>query len=76
MAKKEAAKEASANVCGPGCCGNICGKCMACKYLVLGVLIVLNAVYAWFGWGVFVGGIIALKGLLMLAKPMGCGHCK
>jgi len=71
-----AKKEESANVCGPCGCGNICSKCRGVKLLVLGVLVVLNAIYGWFGWGIFVGGIIGLKGLLKLAKPDGCGHCK
>ena len=31
---------------------------------VIGILITLNALYGWFSWGVFVGGIIALLGLI------------
>jgi len=53
-------------VCGPGMHSP---HCVAVKLIILGVLIVLNAVYGWFGWGVFVGGIIGIKGLLMLAHP-------
>ena len=37
--------------------------------LVVGILILLNAIYGWFSWGVFVGGIIALLGLLRLVHP-------
>jgi hypothetical protein len=32
--------------------------------LVVGILIILNALYGLLSWGVFVGGIIALLGLI------------
>lgn len=47
-------------------------RCMGSMLLVLGVLIILNSVYAWFNWAIFVGGILALKGLLKLTFPV-CG---
>ena len=37
--------------------------------LIVGILIILNATYGWFTWGVFVGGVIALIGLLGLICP-------
>ncbi len=58
---------AKKNVCGPHGCTP---QCMGAKLLVLGILIVLNAKYAWFDWGTFVGGIIGIKGLLLLLMPV------
>ena len=46
-------------------------RCMGAKMLVLGVLILLNTIYSWLSWGVFVGGIIAIIGLVHLI----CGCC-
>jgi len=37
--------------------------------LVVGILIVLNTIYGWLSWGVFVGGIVALLGLIGLIYP-------
>ncbi len=59
------------NVCNIGCCP----ACLNSSILLLGVLILLNAYYAWFTWAVFVGGIIAIKGLVGLIMPT-CPHCK
>ena len=33
---------------------------------ILGVLIILNALYVWFTWPIFIGGIIGLKGLILM----------
>ena len=44
-------------------------RCMGLKLLVLGVLIVLNTMYSWVSWGLFVGGIVGLAGLLKLVTP-------
>jgi len=53
----------------------VCHKCLGMKKLILGVLILLNAYLAWVNWAVFVGGIIALAGLLKMLWP-NCPHCK
>lgn len=55
--------------------GNLCWtdcvpQCIGMKMLILGILIVLNATYGWFDWGTFVGGIIGIKGILMLIMPV------
>lgn len=50
-------------------------RCKGAKLLILGALIVLNAVYGWFSWGIFVGGIIAIKGLIKLIFGC-CPACK
>ena len=46
-----------------------CSKCMGIKMLILGVLIILNSYYMWFNWAVFIGGVIAIKGLIGLIMP-------
>ncbi len=68
MAKK---KKMSMKEAHKGCC---C-KYMPLKLLVLGVLILLNAHYGWMNWAYFVGGVIALKGLIwMIVAHLPC--CK
>lgn len=52
-----------------------CPKCCGMNMLVLGILIILNAYYGWLTWWYFLGGIIALKGLLKMLMPV-CPHCK
>ena len=37
--------------------------------LVLGILIILNTLYGWFSWGVFIGGVIAIFGLIKILHP-------
>jgi hypothetical protein len=49
--------------------------CWHWKMLILGVLILLNAYYNLVSWAMFIGGILAIKGLLGLLMPH-CGHCK
>ena len=57
------------------CCDGVCSKCMSTKYMVVGLVILLTAVY-WPGriWHVL-GVLLILKGLLKMAMPGGCGHC-
>jgi len=43
--------------------------CMGVMLVVLGALVVLNDVYSWLTWGTFIGGLIALKGIMMFAHP-------
>ena len=52
-----------------------CHKCLGLKIFILGILILLNAYMAWFSWAVFIGGVIALKGLIHMLMP-NCPHCK
>ncbi len=49
------------------CCGN--PMCFGMKFLVLGILIMLNAHFKFLEWWMFVGAIFALKGLLMMFHP-------
>ena len=48
--------------------GREIGLCL----LILGTLIVLNSIYGWFTWPVFIGGLIGLKGLRLLINPNCC----
>ena len=57
------------------CCGNICGKCSAGKYLIVGLLVLVNTAFIRLDWGVFIGLLLILKGILIIAMPNGCGHC-
>jgi len=55
------------NVCG---CGHCTPQCMGMKKIVIGILVILNAKYAWFDWATFIGGIIVLIGLVKLSMPV------
>jgi len=66
--------KAKEEACTCGCHG-VCPSCMGLKMFVLGVLILLNVYYVWFSWPVFIGGVIALAGLLKVLIPT-CMHCK
>ena len=45
-----------------------CGKSMGLALLVLGVFVMLNEVYSWVSWAVFIGAVIAVKGIVMMVK--------
>ena len=57
------------------CCCGACSKCHACKYVVIGAVVLLTAIY-WPDkiWHVL-GGLLILKGLLKWVMP-NCSHCK
>jgi len=59
---------------GSECCGSVCTKCHAGKLIVLGLILIINQLYLNWSWWLLIGGLIALKGVLMLLKPS-CGHC-
>ena len=46
-----------------------CCEYWGVKLLILGLLIILNTYYNWVNWAYFVGGVIAIKGLLSIAWP-------
>ena len=60
---------------GSECCeGGMCSRCAAGKWIVFGLLLIINKLYImWDPW-MFVGGLLILKGLLKMIKPS-CGHC-
>lgn len=57
------------------CHDGVCSKCCAGKYIIIGLVVVLNQLY--FGWDIWVvlGVLLILKGLLKWAKPV-CPHCE
>ena len=64
---------------GEGCCGGgVCGKCHGGTMLFIGVVLFLATWYAtdvkfiWYTLAV----LVALKGLMKMVMPMGCGHCQ
>jgi len=52
----------------------MCMKCHSGMLLVLGALVLVNSVWNVLSWGIFIGGLLILVGLLKLVKPM-CPHC-
>lgn len=61
---------------GESCCDGICVKCLSAKYIVAGAAIILVRIYTKWDIWVVLGTMVAIKGLLKLAMPKGCGHCK
>ena len=58
------------------CHEGVCGKCWGTKFLVIGIVVLLTAIY----WPMYIwhvlGVLLILKGVMKLAMPMGCGHCQ
>jgi uncharacterized membrane protein HdeD (DUF308 family) len=50
-----------------------CHKCHGAMMLLLGALILLNEYYTYVSWAYFIGGILALKGLMKILMPK-CHH--
>ncbi len=48
-------------------------KRKSCIMIAIGILIILNAIYGWFSWAIFVGGALVLLGIV--SKIM-TGCCK
>ena len=59
---------------GMACHHGMCMKCHSGMLLVLGALVLVNNVWNVLSWGIFIGGLLILVGLLKLVKPM-CPHC-
>ena len=58
------------------CCDGVCGKCHGVKFIVVGAVLVANQLWFQWSWWLVIGALLMLKGVLKLAMPMGCGHCK
>ena len=58
------------------CCDGVCGKCHATKFIVVGLVLIANQL--WLKWDIWVviGALLVLKGVMKLAMPGGCGHCR
>jgi len=46
------------------CWHGVCGKCRAGKHLVLGVLVLANALWSFVSWEVLIGALLVLSGVL------------
>jgi len=59
----------------PTCHDGVCGKCWGAKFIVIGAVVLLTAMY-WpdYIWHVL-GVLLILKGIMKLAMPM-CSHCQ
>jgi len=68
MAKE---KEMKGGMCHHG----MCGKCHAGKLLLLGVLVLVNSLWSVLDWGLLIGGLLVVGGVLKLVKPI-CPHCE
>ena len=58
-----------------GCCCGMCAKCHAGKYIVLGLVLVINQMYLKWDIWVVLGVLLILKGVLKWVKP-NCPHCE
>ena len=60
---------------GTTCHDGFCAQCGARKYIIIGIIVLVTAIY-WqpYIWHVL-GVILILKGLLKWAKPS-CPHCE
>ena len=56
----------------PTCSTSCHNGCYGGMLIVLGILVLLNAMYSWFTWGVFIGGIIILKGIILALHNKMC----
>ena len=59
-----------------GCCSDgMCMRCHGVKKLVLGVLVLIWALW-WpaLDWRLVLGGLLVAAGVMKLVKPL-CGHC-
>lgn len=59
----------------PTCHDGACGKCWAAKWIVIGLVLVLNQLYTKWDIWVVIGVLLILKGLLKWVKPT-CPHCE
>ena len=59
---------------GEVCHDGICSKCWACKYIVVGIILIANQM--WLKWDIWVvlGALLVIKGVIKLVMPT-CSHC-
>ena len=57
------------------CHDGMCAKCAAGKWIVFGLILIINQIYLMLDVWVVIGMLLVLKGILKMAKPM-CPHCE
>ncbi len=74
MAKSKSARSAA----GAGSCSShsVCGRCGGLSLVLVGLLIAANSLWTFVDVWLLIAVLLALKGLLMVLKPHGCGCCK
>ncbi|MEM3127358.1 MAG: hypothetical protein QW331_04825 [Candidatus Woesearchaeota archaeon] len=50
------------------CCGTGCMRCSGIKWLIVGIVIILNELYRFASWALLIGALIALGGLIKATK--------
>ena len=53
------------------------GKCSACwsgMVVVVGLIVLANAYWSWLNWGILIGLLLVVKGVLGFTMP-NCPHC-
>jgi len=57
------------------CHDGMCAKCHAGKWVVFGIILIVNQLYLQWDIWVVIGALFVLKGLMKFAMPT-CSHCK
>lgn len=57
------------------CHDGYCGKCHGAKWIVLGLILIVNQLYLRWDIWVVLGVLIVLKGIMKLTMPS-CSHCQ
>ncbi|MBI4175913.1 MAG: hypothetical protein HY518_01805 [Candidatus Aenigmarchaeota archaeon] len=60
---------------GKYCMGGKCSACWSGMAVVVGLIVLANATWDWLDWGMLIGLLLVVKGVLGLAMPA-CPHCK
>ncbi|MEK6827930.1 MAG: hypothetical protein AABX78_01130 [Nanoarchaeota archaeon] len=59
----------------PMCHDGYCAKCHGAKWVVFGLILIVNQLYLRWDIWVVLGVLIVLKGIMKLAMPA-CSHCQ
>ena len=59
----------------PTCHDGYCRKCHGAKWIVFGLILIVNQLYLRWDIWVVLGVLVALKGIMKLAMPA-CSHCQ
>ena len=59
----------------PTCHDGYCAKCHGGKWIVFGLILIVNQLYLKWDIWVVLGVLVVLKGIMKLAMPS-CSHCQ